>query len=448
MAGPSFNDRLTSFEEVDNIRRNQAYMRDAATFLRAVTDPSDRTRGRGHHLATIEEVHQQHLTEVCTICRDLPHPKHLRDNVMPRLLNDSYIAMLRRGTHLDIARLGQTSTAMQEAVVVYRSHWLIAWVRATVKEYHHTVLPRLHAMPNELSCAKLWVSGSIANGGILKCVLSAWQALAETWRTTTCGVQEKWESMQNSEEIPANIKPSTLTNIPTVTYIEGRPPQRVANWTLDQARARRHERWLLACPGLATMHRVVAQWKWLVSTARQSNIFIDLARERARDLLSRNKRKYKWVAPQDTTISLKPIEGAEVRPVRTSTFGNSIRTIMMCRVHRLHDRGTVLPRVARTLLVSFHLSSVAILAQVPPLGLVVPLPGRGGGLECRPSPWPGSSAARAPRPTAGRLLPFIYSLASTLLYLSLLLFFPLRLLFVYPWDLEVLFLGGCHGPQV
>ncbi|CAE8705239.1 unnamed protein product [Polarella glacialis] len=90
---------------------------------------------------------------------------------------------------------------------------------------------------------------------------------------------------------------------------------------------------------------------------RQSNIFIDLARERARDLLSRNKRKYKWAAPQDTTISQKPIDGAEVRPVRTSTFGNSIRTIMTCRVHRLHDRGTVLPRVARTLLVSFHLSN-------------------------------------------------------------------------------------------
>ena len=92
--------------------------------------------------------------------------------------------------------------------------------------------------------------------------------------------------------------------------------------------------------------------------------------------------------------------------------------------------------------------SVAILAQVPPLGLVVLYPVGGGGLSAVRRPGLAQAAARALRPTVGRLLPFSYSLASTLLYFP----FTLLLLSVYFLftflDLRVLILGGCHGPQV
>ena len=108
---------------------------------------------------------------------------------MARLLNDSYISLMRRGTQVDLANLGQTSQAMQEAFGTYRGRRPHARVKAAVKEYRRVHLTQLHAMPKKQIATKLWVSESIANGGILQVVISAWQAFAEAWRTTTVGIQ-------------------------------------------------------------------------------------------------------------------------------------------------------------------------------------------------------------------------------------------------------------------
>ena len=283
MTGPSFNDRRTADDLDFNLQLNRAYLSSASTQFRAITDPSDRTTWRGHHLPAPHEFKLQHLVEVSGLDRDLPNPKHLQDNVMPRLLNDSYISLLRRGTHVDLANFGQTSQAMQEAFKTYRGHRQNARIKAAVKEFHQAILPRLHAIPNEQIATKLWVSGSIANGGILKVVISAWQALAETWRTTAVGIQAKWEASQNRELVPTNIMPFDFINTPTITRRTGLPDRRAANWTLNQAKCRRFHRWVTTTPGLARIHRILAQWKWLASEAQQVHIFSDFARERLRE---------------------------------------------------------------------------------------------------------------------------------------------------------------------
>ena len=89
MVGPSFNDRITAEDMDVNLMLNRATLSRAATQLRAITDPSNRTTGRGHHLTSPRDHLSQHLTEVSTLGQGLPHPKHFKDNVMARLLNDS-----------------------------------------------------------------------------------------------------------------------------------------------------------------------------------------------------------------------------------------------------------------------------------------------------------------------------------------------------------------------
>jgi hypothetical protein len=181
---------------------------------------------------------------------------------MPRLLNDSYISLLRRGTHVDLANFGQTSQARQEAFRTYRGHRPHARVKAAVKEFHRVNLPQLHAIPNERSATKLWVSESIAHCGILQVGISAWQAFTEAWRTTTVGIQEKWETTQNRELVPTNIMPYDFVNAPAITRRTGRPDRKAANWTLEQAKCKRFGRWVTITPGLARIHRILAQWRF------------------------------------------------------------------------------------------------------------------------------------------------------------------------------------------
>ena len=52
MVGPSFNDRITAEDMDVNLMLNKATLSRAATQLRAITDPSNRTTGRGHHLSS------------------------------------------------------------------------------------------------------------------------------------------------------------------------------------------------------------------------------------------------------------------------------------------------------------------------------------------------------------------------------------------------------------
>jgi hypothetical protein len=191
MAGPNFCDRITAEDMEVNLRQNRAAVAKAATQLRATTDPSNRTTGRGHHLPSPRDHLAQHLTEVSTLHQALPYPRHLKDNVMARLLNDSYISLMRRGTQVDLANLGQTSRFMQEAFGRHRGRRPHLRVREVVKEYHQLHLTRLHAMPNWLMATKLWVSESIATGGMLQVVVSAWQAYTESWMDTTVGIQDK-----------------------------------------------------------------------------------------------------------------------------------------------------------------------------------------------------------------------------------------------------------------
>ncbi|CAE8608460.1 unnamed protein product [Polarella glacialis] len=196
-------------------------------------------------------------------------------------------------------------------------------------------------MPNSLMATKLWVSESIATGGMLQVVVSAWQAYTESWRATTVGIQDKWEATQNQEAIPTNIMPLEDFNTPTLIRTPGRPDRVAANWSLKQALGRRFSRWRVITPSLATMHRILAQWRWLVSVTQQAAYFVELAKISFDEieLLREQGGEARHIKGRlGAGSGVKRKEGSDFRVI--PAYGNSEHTTRLCSQHgRNESRG-------------------------------------------------------------------------------------------------------------
>jgi hypothetical protein len=218
--------------------------------LKAMSNPADRTYG----IAPLNE----RLIEIDYI----PHPMYFQDDILPRLLNDTPLAMLRRAMHVDTHRLMCAAPWCARVVQDYM-HNLTRRRIAEARRAHLRDVAALFAPAPKLPMPRrIWDAKAAANAGILRVCLNAWQCWVSQWACTTLGVEEKWETHYLSYRPPRHFAPSLASE----------RGQRRKVGSVGHL-ARQHGRWRNSIYYLLRINRMVMAWKWLV-TARYQDLMI------------------------------------------------------------------------------------------------------------------------------------------------------------------------------
>jgi hypothetical protein len=218
--------------------------------IKAMSNPADRTYGvapRNERLIEIDYI---------------PHPMFFQDDILPRLLNDTPLAMLRRAMHVDTHRL-MCAAPWCALVVQDYMHNLTRRRIAEARRAHLRDAFALFAPAPKLPMPRrIWEAKAAANAGILRVCLNAWQCWVSQWACTNLGVEEKWETQYLSYRPPRHFAPT----------LESERGQRRKVGSVGHL-ARQHGRWRYSIYYLLRINRMVMAWKWLV-TARYQDLMI------------------------------------------------------------------------------------------------------------------------------------------------------------------------------
>ncbi len=182
--------------------------------------------------------------------RHMPHAMFFTDDVIPRLLNDTPVALLRRGEHVDIRNVMMASRGAFNLGSEYIANLVTRRVRQAKRAHRLEVARILFAYPRLSPYKALRAACGIANAGSIRICFHAWQCLVSEWARTTFGVEQKWEAECVSPH-------KTRKRRPIEDFERGlrRPLAPIGTM------ARQYGRWRFSAYYLLRIHRIFLNWK-------------------------------------------------------------------------------------------------------------------------------------------------------------------------------------------